>query len=72
MLGTDIDRQCLDAAALGEFEEADFAETPAELRQRYFTASAPFTRVVRRFASIVRFQSRDLLSEAPPHGPHST
>ena len=43
VLGTDIDRQCLDAAALGEFEEGDFAETPPELRQRYFTASAPFT-----------------------------
>jgi chemotaxis protein methyltransferase CheR len=69
VLGTDIDRQCLDAAALGQFEEADFAETPAELRQRYFTTTTPFS-VSPAIRSIVRFQSRDLLSQAPPTGPH--
>jgi chemotaxis methyl-accepting protein methylase len=68
VLGTDIDRQCLDAAALGQFEEADFADTPAELRQRYFAPSAPFT-VSAAIRDIVRFQSRDLLSETPPTGP---
>jgi chemotaxis methyl-accepting protein methylase len=69
VLGTDIDRQCLDAAALGQFEETDFADTPAELRQRYFTAAAPFT-VSTAIRDIVRFQSRDLLSEPPPPGAH--
>jgi chemotaxis methyl-accepting protein methylase len=31
--GTDIDDRCLEAAHRGEFEEADFADTPDELRQ---------------------------------------
>src|SRR5437763_4631774 len=35
VLGTDIDRQCLTAAERGQFESADFSDTPAELRRRY-------------------------------------
>jgi chemotaxis methyl-accepting protein methylase len=69
VLGTDIDRQCLDAAARGEFEESDFMETPAELRSRYFSPTEPFT-VAPAIRDIVRFQSRDLLNEVPPPGPH--
>ena len=45
VLGTDIDRQCLDAAARGQFEEGDFADTPDELRQRYFSADGAVHRV---------------------------
>ncbi len=69
ILGTDIDRRCLEAAALGQFEEGDFTETPPELRQRYFTASEPFT-VAPSIRSLVRFESRDLLSEHAPPGQH--
>ena len=42
ILGTDIDRQCLDAAERGHFEQADFADTPDELRHRYFSAAPPY------------------------------
>lgn len=69
VLGTDIDRQCLEAARLAQFEESDFADTPAELRQRYFTNNEPFT-VSQSIRDMVRFQSRDLLNETPPPGPH--
>lgn len=69
ILGTDIDRQCLAAAARGEFEEGDFADTPAELRQRYFTSTAPFA-ISPTIKSIVRFESRDLLGDSPPPGLH--
>jgi chemotaxis protein methyltransferase CheR len=69
VLGTDIDRQCLEAAERGQFEEADFNETPEELRQRYFAPSEPFT-VAQAIRAIVRFESRDLLSDVPPRGPH--
>lgn len=67
VLGSDIDRQCLAAAARGQFEEGDFADTPQELRSRYFTAEAPFT-VAPVIREMVRFERRDLLSDPAPPG----
>ena len=69
VLGTDIDARCLAAAERGAFAEADFADTPAELRDRYFAPSAPFT-IIPEVRRLVRFERRDLLAEAPPPGPH--
>jgi chemotaxis protein methyltransferase CheR len=68
ILGTDIDRRSLAAARQGAFAEADFADTPAELRTRYFSASAPFT-VSAQVKNMVRFENRDLLGEKAPRGP---
>lgn len=67
--GTDIDRQSLENAARGGFEEADFAETPAEVRRTYFAPEAPFTirDDVRR---MVRFSRLDLLHEPAPNHKH--
>lgn len=67
ILGTDIDKQSLVNAERGEFEEADFADTPDELRSRYFSRSAPFA-VVPSIKQMVHFERRDLLSEDAPHG----
>lgn len=69
VLGTDIDRQVLAAAERGEFEEGDFADTPDDLRKRYFTATEPFT-VNPTIRTMVRFERRDLLTQTPPteHG----
>ena len=64
VLGTDIDRSCLAAAQRGEYIEADFADTPPELRERYFTTSAPFT-VAPAIRSMVRVEHRDLLTSPP-------
>ena len=68
VLGTDIDRQSLEAAARGEFAESDFSETPEELRRRYFSASPPFT-VSQGVRDLVRFERRDLLAGASPAAP---
>jgi chemotaxis methyl-accepting protein methylase len=65
ILGTDIDRQVLAAAQRGEFEEGDFAETPPELRARYFSAEAPFT-ASPAIRGMVHFERRDLLGARPP------
>ena len=65
VLGTDIDRQSLEAAERGEFAESDFADTPDELRRRYFSATPPFT-VAGAIRDMVRFERRDLLSEPSP------
>jgi chemotaxis protein methyltransferase CheR len=69
VLGTDIDRRCLAAAERGEFSEGDFADTPDDLRARYFSARAPFT-VDRAIRPLVHFEHRDLLGDVPPHGSH--
>jgi chemotaxis protein methyltransferase CheR len=67
IIGTDIDRQCLEAAARGQFEQGDFADTPDELRHRYFSAASPYT-VAPAIRSMTKFESRDLLSDRPPPG----
>ncbi len=69
VLGSDIDARSLEAAARGTFEESDFSETPSDLRRRYFAPHAPFT-IAPEVRRMVRFERRDLLAEAPPHGPH--
>jgi chemotaxis methyl-accepting protein methylase len=69
VLGSDIDPRSLAAAEQGGFEEADFGDTPDELRRRYFSPVAPFT-VVPEVKRLVRFERRDLLAQEPPPGPH--
>jgi len=69
ILGTDIDRESLAAAARGQFDEGDFADTPEELRARYFTATAPYV-VSPAIRQLVRFERRDLLSDPAPAGRH--
>lgn len=69
VLGSDIDARSLSAAERGEFAEGDFADTPADLRRRYFASSPPFT-IVPEVRRLVRFERRDLLAEAPPPGAH--
>jgi chemotaxis protein methyltransferase CheR len=65
VLGTDIDRASLAAAERGQFGEAAFDETPAELRERYFSAQPPFT-VAPAIRATARFRRLDLLEDAPP------
>jgi chemotaxis protein methyltransferase CheR len=67
VVGTDIDRESLAAAERGTFDEADFADTPAELRDRYFSPTAPFA-VAPAVRRMVTFERRDLLSDEPPPG----
>ena len=69
VLGSDIDARCLTAAEGGAFAEGDFADTPPDLRRRYFAPIAPFT-IIPEVRRLVRFERRDLLAEAPPPGPH--
>jgi chemotaxis methyl-accepting protein methylase len=69
VLGTDIDRQCLSAAEQGQFTEGDFADTPLELRERYFSATSPFT-IASAIRAMVRFERRDLLGDPAPAGIH--
>ncbi len=65
VMGTDIDRASLEAARRGAYVEAAFADTPAELRERYFSSTAPHV-VHDDVRRLVRFEQRDLLSDTPP------
>jgi chemotaxis protein methyltransferase CheR len=70
VLGTDIDRVSLASAALGQFGEGGFADTPDDLRDRYFSRTAPFS-VAPAIKGMVRFGRLDLLADpAPPAGLH--
>jgi chemotaxis methyl-accepting protein methylase len=69
VLGSDIDARSLEAAERGAFQEGDFTDTPAEVRLRYFSPSAPFT-IVPEVRRLVRVERRDLLGEPPPPGRH--
>jgi chemotaxis methyl-accepting protein methylase len=65
VIGTDIDRESLAAASRGTYEEAAFADTPVELRRRYFSAAPPHE-VVPELRQATRFERRDLLREPAP------
>ena len=67
VLGTDIDRDSLAAAERGAYEEAAFADTPAELREKYFGKVAPYS-VSPELRSLVSFARRDLVGEPSPEG----
>ena len=68
VLGTDIDRGSLVAAELGEYAEPAFADTPPELRARYFSAGYPAL-VAPEVRASVRLRRHDLLHEPPPSEP---
>ena len=56
------------ARARPRFEERDFADTPTELRQRYFTSRRRRNRPCPAIRALVRFERRDLLRDPPPGG----
>jgi chemotaxis methyl-accepting protein methylase len=65
VLGTDIDRESLERATRGTFVDAAFADTPADLRARYFSAQVP-SAVDPAVRAMVRFERRDLINEPAP------
>ena len=68
VLGSDIDRGVLAAAARGVYQGPAFADTPVDLRERYFRPEGQGFAVVPELRSLVRFERRDLIAEMPPHG----
>jgi chemotaxis methyl-accepting protein methylase len=68
VLGTDVDRACLAAAARGTFAEPSFADTPPALRERYFPGPAPAS-AGPELRALVAFEQRDLLLDPAPAGP---
>ena len=69
VLGSDIDRDSLAAAARGAYPEAAFADTPPDLRARYFAGGPPHL-AAPELRALVAFERRDILGEPPPDGAH--
>ena len=68
VLGTDVDRASLQSAVEGVYAEPAFADTPAELRSRYFTPGLP-ARVRPELRAVAHFAQHDLLRDPAPPGP---
>jgi chemotaxis methyl-accepting protein methylase len=69
VLGSDIDRASLDAARRGQYPEAAFADTPDDIRRRYFSLRPPFE-VAPEIRPLISFERRDLIVDKLPHGMH--
>ncbi|HEX6053489.1 MAG TPA: protein-glutamate O-methyltransferase CheR [Gemmatimonadaceae bacterium] len=69
ILASDIDRASLDAARRGQYADAAFADTPDDLRRRYFSVRPPYE-VVPEIRPLVTFERRDLIVDPPPSGMH--
>lgn len=65
ILATDIDARVLDIARRATYDEAAFADTPPDLRARYFTAGTPAT-VVPDVKALITFARHDLLRDPAP------
>jgi chemotaxis methyl-accepting protein methylase len=65
ILGTDIDGGSLAAAREASYPELSFAETPANLRARWFSPEPPFE-LREEARRNVRFENADLISDAMP------
>jgi chemotaxis methyl-accepting protein methylase len=69
ILASDIDRASLDTARRGQYADGAFADTPADLRRRYFSVRSPFE-VAPEIRPLVTFERRDLIGDSPPLGMH--
>lgn len=67
IVGTDIDRGSLEAARAAVYPELALLETPAEIRERWFSPDAPF-RLRAQAKRNVEFRRHDLISEEPEPG----
>jgi chemotaxis protein methyltransferase CheR len=67
--GTDIDRRSLEAARRAEYPDLSLTETPAAVRDRWFTGGPPWT-LSAEARQGVSFERRDLISGEPLCGQH--
>lgn len=69
VLGTDVDRASLAAAERAVYLEPTLSDTPAELRQLYFSMQPPY-RIPAEVRARVHFRRLDLLRESFPEPQH--
>ena len=70
ILGTDINRDFLEIARAGAYDEWAFRGTPAELRQRCFTHTGKKWALKPEFKQGVTFQHHNLITDSYPPASH--
>jgi chemotaxis protein methyltransferase CheR len=66
ILGTDVHGPSLEAAAEGSYPAVAFDEVPTDVRETYFSAGPPPSRVSPELRRLVRFEQNDLLRDPAP------
>lgn len=67
---TDIDRQVLEKAQAGLYNEKSIASVPEDLKKKYFTQVGPSYRISDEIKARVKFQKHNLLKDAYPTDYH--
>lgn len=67
---TDIDKQVLDTARMGLYNEKSIAAVPADFKQKYFTKVGNSYQISDEIKKRVDFKEHDLLKDSYPMGCH--
>lgn len=70
ILATDIDKQVLDKARLGLYNEKSIVGVPAEFKQKYFSKVGASYQISNEIKSCVEFKEHNLLKDPYPGGCH--
>lgn len=70
IMATDIDRQVLDAARIGLYNEKSIAGVPPDLKRRFFTKVGDSYQISKDIKARVEFQEHNLLRDAYLTGCH--
>ncbi|MGN0141241.1 MAG: CheR family methyltransferase [Roseburia sp.] len=68
IIATDIDKQVLDTARMGLYNEKSIAAVPADLKQKYFTKVGSSYQISDEIKKRVEFKEHDLLKDPYPSG----
>ena len=70
IIATDIDKQILDKAKVGLYNEKSLAAVPDDLKKKYFTKVGASYKIADEIKARVEFKQHDLLKDAYPNGCH--
>lgn len=70
VIATDIDKQILDKARMGLYNEKSLAGVPAEMKKKYFTQVGTSYKISDEIKARVEFKQHDLLKDPYPTGCH--
>lgn len=68
IIATDIDKQILDKARLGLYNEKSLAGVPADMKKKYFTKVGTSYKIADEIKARVEFKQHDLLKDPYPSG----
>ncbi|MDD6058687.1 MAG: protein-glutamate O-methyltransferase CheR [Clostridiales bacterium] len=70
IIATDIDKQVLDTARMGIYNEKSIAAVPDEMKRKYFTKVGNSYKISDEIKRRVEFKEHDLLKDPYPQGCH--